>query len=384
MSWTLLETLSTDILRAPSTPVTLPFAIHPLFVYILPPCLSYYAFAVLVILPGTPYRAAVLVDFSCKNSQRMYLSVNFALLMFCMVIRTLEWTSLKDPLKRRVRPTPSILIDALDLVTNLRGIDWNWCEGLRVSPDTRPTSRLRFAIYVLLSALYHSFICGTSHIAVQALASKEFPVLSGGTTFDDPLASLIHFARCSIVSILLAFDIYTGMQTVYDICSFIGVTVVQQDPAQWPPAFDEPWKATSLHEFWGYRWHQLARRTFIVLGGWPLGFVFGRVGYVLGSFLASGIIHNIAVAMLDQNAEWWSMLLWFGMMALGIIIEHVFKQVTGKRVGGWPGRVWTMAWLLMSGNMMVERFLRAGGFASGAAGPVKGIMEHYMTLTIGD
>ncbi|KAI6039567.1 hypothetical protein EDC04DRAFT_2568328 [Pisolithus marmoratus] len=393
MSWTLLETLSIDILRAPPTICTL-------FTHVLPPCFSYYVVAVLVILPDTrtlrvamwpliiflAFRAAVSVDFSFEDPRQTHLNVDFTLFMFYIVMRTLEWSFLKDPLKRRDSPNQnsSILIDALDLATNVRGVGWNWSKGLRFPPDTRPSSRLQFAIYVFLSILYHRFISGVFHIAIQGFAPEIFAAVSGGTIFDDTLPPLIRYARSSVISTLAAVVIYANIQMSYDINTFIGIAVVQQNPAQWPPIFDEPWKATSLHDFWGYRWHQQMRRLFIVFGGWPLRFVFGRVGYVLGSFVASGIFHVVVVAMLDRSVEWWSMLLSFGMMAVGVIIEHVITQVTGRRVGGWIGRVWTMAWLLVWGNMMVDGFVRGGLFAVSLVpfsivASAKGIVEHYAT-----
>lgn len=395
MAWTLLETLSNDVLRVPPTSATLPFDIYTLLTYVLPAFLSYYIVAVLAILPGTrmlrlaiwpltvflAFRAAVSVDFSGKNPQRTYINFGFSFVMFCIVMRALEWVFLRDPLKRRVKRTPSIFIDALDLATNLRGVGWNWSEGLRFPPDTRPTSRLRFAVYVFLSALYHSFICGVLHIAIQTLAPEAFTTLSGGTIFDDTLPPLIRYARSSIISILTAFVIYADVQMNYDIGTFIGVTIFRQDPAQWPPAFDEPWKATSLHEFWGYRWHQFVRRLFIVLGGWPLGFVFGRAGYMLGSFLASGVLHGVVAAILNRSVEWWYMPLLFGTMAVAVVIEHVFTRMTGRRVGGWIGRIWTMTCMVVWGNMMIEGHARAGLFASSSvfdtAAPAKGIVEHY-------
>ncbi|KAI6151250.1 hypothetical protein BKA82DRAFT_4125575 [Pisolithus tinctorius] len=394
---TLLEALWTDILRVPPTSARVPFDIYTFFAYVLPPCLFYQIVAVLVILPGTrmlrialwplivflALRVVMFVDFSCGNPQWSYLNVGCVMVMFCVVVRTLDWAFVNGPLKRPVRPAPSFVVDAIDLTVNVRGVGWNWSKGIRFPPDTRPSSRLRFAVYTLLSALYHSFICGILHIAVQAFSPETLTVLSGGTIFDDTLPPLIRYARSSIISIVAAFLFYADIQTHYDIGTFIGVAVFQQDPAQWPPLFDAPWKATSLHEFWGYRWHQLVRRTFIVLGGRPLGFVFGRVGYVTGSFLASGVLHNVMLATLSQSAEWWTMLLSFGMMALGIIVERMFMQMTGRRVGGWIGRVWTMAWLLVWGNSIVDGFARAGLFACWdpfiTAAPAKWIVDHYVT-----
>ncbi|KIK26735.1 hypothetical protein PISMIDRAFT_675660 [Pisolithus microcarpus 441] len=389
----------TDILRVPPASERLPLNTYTLFAYVLPPCLSYYVVALLVILPGTrmlrivlwpliallAVRAAVSVDFTGGDPILVHLNIDFALIMFCFVIRTLEWTFLRDPLKRYVRPTgssPSILADALDLSTNIRGVGWNWSKTLRFPVDTRPTSCIWFTTYVLLSALYHSFVCDTFHVAARAFSPETFTIPSGDTIFDPTLPPLTRYVRSSAITISMALVIYAALQMMYDIATFFGVTVFQQDPAQWPPVFDEPWRADSLRDFWGYRWHQLFRRTFATLGGWPLGCVFGRAGYVLGSFLGSGIFHNIVLLMLNRSVEWWCMLLSFGMMAVGIILERVFTWVTGRRVGGWIGRLWTMAWLLVWGNIMVDGFGRAGMFASSnvfdTASPAKGIVEPYV------
>ncbi|KAI5980535.1 hypothetical protein F5J12DRAFT_884320, partial [Pisolithus orientalis] len=70
------------------------------------------------------------------------------------------------------------------------------------------------------------------------------------------------------------------------------------------------------------------------------------MGYVLGSFLASGVVHNIVVVMFNQDVQWWCMLLAFRMMAVGVLLEHMFTRMTGKEAGGWIGRVLSMAWLL--------------------------------------
>ncbi|KIN99567.1 hypothetical protein M404DRAFT_155017 [Pisolithus tinctorius Marx 270] len=307
--------------------------------------------------------------------------------MFTFVIRMLEWTFQKDPLKRHLRPSgssPSILMDALDLSTNMRGVGWNWSKSLRFPPDKRPPSRPWFIISVFLSALFHSFICGVMQLAVRAFSPETFTVLSGGTIFDPTLPPLIRYIRSSVLSILVGFSIYAFVQTMYNLGTFFGVAVLQQDPAQWPPVFYEPWNADSLRDFWGYRWHQLLRRTFIVVGGWSLGSLFGYVGFVAGTFIGSGIYHNIVVIMINQNVEWWCMTLSFGMMGVGVILELMFTRVTGRRqVGGWTGRAWTMAWLLVWGNVMVDGFGRAGMFASSnvfdTASPAKVIVYHYVT-----
>ncbi|KAF8141425.1 hypothetical protein EV363DRAFT_1308075 [Boletus edulis] len=69
------------------------------------------------------------------------------------------------------------------------------------------------------------------------------------------------------------------MQMIYDLCTVFGILLLGQDPAQWPPAFDPS-------DFWGRRWRQFLRYTFLLLGGYPLSLIWGRSGVVIGPFLA--------------------------------------------------------------------------------------------------
>ncbi|KAG6330097.1 hypothetical protein ID866_8993 [Astraeus odoratus] len=385
------------LFRAPETRV--PFNTSNVFEHVLPASFSYIVVAVLVILPGTrllriavwpliallAFHASTYVDFSNGNTQLSHLNVDFGLIMFAVSIRTLEWTFLKEPLNRHLRPanaTPSILMDAFDLTANFRGVGWNWSQSVYIPRETRPTSsRLTFCVYVLLSAIAHSFFCSVLHSATQAFSPEAFTVLSGGTIFDPTLPPFIRYFRSSVITLLVGFGIYGVIQMNYDLGTLAGVAIFRQDPAQWPPVFDSPWLATSLRDFWGRRWHQLFRRTFVVLGGWPLGLIFGRLGYILGSFLASGIVHHIVVLLLNGRVEVWWMPVSFGMMAVGVILEHWFTLVTGRKVGGWLGRLWTTGWLLVWSSMMVDGFGRAGMFASSimfdCAAPVRGIVEQY-------
>ncbi|KAI6138130.1 hypothetical protein BKA82DRAFT_4250756 [Pisolithus tinctorius] len=324
MASSFLENLPTHFFRVPPVSERRPFDTSTFFAYIVP---------TLVILPGTrvlrialwplvallAFRATMGIDLTGGDPQKTFFNVDFALIMFCFVVRTFEWTTAKDPLKRHLRPTgssPSIFMDALDLSTNVRGIGWNWSKSLP---------------YVLLSTWYHSI-----HFP------ETFTVLSGGTIFDATLPPLI-------------LAIFAVMQLIYDIATLIGVIVASTVSAD-----------------------------IRCCRGWPLGIAFGRMGYVLGSFLASGVVHNIVVVMLNQNVEWWCMLLAFGMMAVGVLLEHMFTRMTGKEVGGWVGRVWSMAWLLVWGSIMMDGFARAGLLASttllDTACPVKGIVEYYVTV----
>jgi hypothetical protein len=163
--------------------------------------------------------------------------------------------------------------------------------------------------------------------------------------------------RSSIIATLCAFGVYSVLSATEGLFTVLGVLLFWQHPNQWPPSFDSPWRATSLRDFWSRRWHQWYRQAFIFLGGRPFSLLFGRVGGVMGVFLASGLFHHVAMLSLDTASEAWRMLLPFGMMGVGVVLEHV---IVGKDVGGWKGWVWTMSWTVLWGNVLVDGWARAG------------------------
>ena len=387
--------------------------------YVLPPVVCYFVVALLAVTPQTravrvalwplvallALRAALSVDMSlgkpgyefnnanlmvgvfqhksqtCLEDRLIY--VYLQLFMFSVATRTLDWTFAKEPLVRHLRPansSPSTIMDALDLVSNFRGHGWEWSHRLYIPRETRPDNRIAFVCCAFVSAVAHTLISGVVHRAVLLLAPIGVgPIPGGSTIFDETLPFLVRYLRSSIISILHASSIYAVLQMTYDLCTVPAILILGQDPAQWPPVFDAPWRATSLSDFWGHRWHQFFRRIYVFLGGYPLSFVLGRTGIVIGAFLASALWHQIAVIPLNNRAEFWWMLVGFGMMAPGVLAERAFHQLTGRRVGGVVGWVWTMSWLLLWGNVIIEGLARGGMFGCTTAidtgSPLRGSVE---------
>ncbi|KAG2367222.1 hypothetical protein BDR07DRAFT_1479344 [Suillus spraguei] len=365
-----------DILRLPTARV--PITTETFVSDILPPVVCYFATAFLVLLPRTQpvrialwpitavlaFRAATSLDVCMGQQNLNFLNIDLQLSMFCIAVRTLEWTVQTKPFIR-VAPRSSTdvpkrnsILDTLDLACSLRGCGWDWSQGLYIPPETHPTSsRLAFATSVLISGLKHTFICGTIHSAVQSFSPDTFGSVDGGTIFDDSLPPHLRYLRSSIIATLCAFGIYSILRAAYELTAVPGVLLFRQHPDQWPPTFDSPWRATSLREFWSRRWHQWFRRLFIFLGRYPLSLIFGRAGGVMGAFLASGFMHHLALLAIDPSSEMWRMLLPFGMMGAGVVIEH---GVAWNKTGGWMGWIWTMCWLVLWGNVMVDGWARAG------------------------
>ncbi|KAG9318908.1 hypothetical protein JVU11DRAFT_1018 [Chiua virens] len=373
--------------------------------YVLPPVVCYFAVAVLAITPQThttrvalwpltallALRAVVSVDTSHEKPEHQISDINLMALvisMFLIATRTLGWTLTKEPFVRHFRPAnspPSIIMDAIDLTLNFRGHGWNWSHGLYIPHETRPTNRTAFVFHAFFSAVIHALILGILHRAILTSVSVEVGAISGGSTiFDDTLPFPLRYLRSSLISACAAFAIYAMIQMGYDLATVLAVLFFGQDPAQWPPIFDAPWYATSLSEFWGRKWHQCHRQHFLVLGGYPLSVVFGRAGMVIGAFLASGIFHHIVLLTLDSRIELRWMLTGFGMMGPGLLAERAFRQLTGRWVGGIVGWIWTMTWLLLWGNVIVEgsakaRFVGYGSLIDGV--PSLGVLVDRLVIS---
>ena len=289
--------------------------------------------------------------------------------MLSITVHSLSWAMAKKPLVRYLRPShisPSTITDALDLASNFRGLGWDWSRGLHVPRDTRPTDRMAFVSYTLVSAGVHNVMGGIIYRALNTFIEGVGPRPTVSTIFDDSLPLPVRYLRAAALSALACFGINTNMQMVYDFGAVIGVLVFQQDPSQWPPVFDSPWRATSLSEFWGRRWHQSMRHMFIVTA-YPLHVLFGRTGGIIGAFLSSALTHHLLLLMINDRTDMWRMLVGFGMMAPGMLAERAYYKWTGKRVGGSVGSVWTMAWLLLWGSVIVDGFARGGLFFGSSA-----------------
>jgi len=151
----------------------------------------------------------------------------------------------------------------------------------------------------------------------------------------------------------------------------------------WGHLMDRPWAATSLHDFWGCRWHQALRLQFLYLGGYPLKATLNAItsrlplrpkskafwvktmsdaGLVCGSFFASAAIHNYSISpnmdpvtglVPNASAVMGAPTLWFfSLQGLGLGIERVYKLKKGKAVSGIAGRLWVYVWIIGGGQML--------------------------------
>jgi alginate O-acetyltransferase complex protein AlgI len=113
------------------------------------------------------------------------------------------------------------------------------------------------------------------------------------------------------------------------------------------PLFRAPLLATSLGEFWGRRWN-LAFSEMTTLGVYrPAASLVGRVPATGLAFLASGLLHELAISV-PVRAGYGLPLLYFALHGGLVFVERALER--SKRPINephWLGRVWALSWLAL-------------------------------------
>ncbi|KAF8922046.1 membrane bound O-acyl transferase family-domain-containing protein [Mucidula mucida] len=337
-----------------------------------PPQLAYYLTAVLVTLPGTyfirlallpftlyvTYRASTKLDLASGNVAFEEANLGLLTLMAMIFFRVVGWTFHYRHYVRvgkgrdasKPRSLSEILLDACDLCCNFRGIGWDFSNGrifinsqaAEVTNTPNPSSKKReFVREAIISYFLNSFVF---EACLAYLLRYPLPSAPSSPSI---LSSSLYAVRRICHALLYPTFTYTNLGGSYAVYSLIGVLILGQDVDDWPPFYDRPWKSTSLTEFWGKRWHQAFRDAFGQTGGRPFGILFGRVGLVLGTFFVSGLFHDLGYwGMHRARGVCCNTTSYFVLNGVGICLEAVFKAVTGKRVSGTLGWIWTAAYLI--------------------------------------
>ncbi|KAH8103030.1 hypothetical protein BXZ70DRAFT_767554 [Cristinia sonorae] len=246
-------------------------------------------------------------------------------------------------------PTSPWWAEILEVQLTFRGIGWNFGKGVYIHPEHRP---MEFRPFVL--SHLRTYIKG--YLAIDAVQAffKYTPGLGapyGASIWNATLPPYQRYVASTLVHIMCGAVIQFGLEMNYSLATIVAVTVFGQSPAAWPPVYGNPWKSKSVHDFWAKQWHQLLRRNFMVFGGIPGQWLAGRVGAVMGTFIASGLFHEFGLYLVGRGMDH-RVTLFFMLQGVAILMEKVFMVFTGHRVEGWTGRIWTYMWILGFGQLM--------------------------------
>jgi len=87
--------------------------------------------------------------------------------------------------------------------------------------------------------------------------------------------------------------------------------------------------------------------------------VAGDYGMVFGTFLASGLFHACSMYSSRRGFDY-ATLVFFALQGPVLMLERVWKRITGRRVGGWMGRLWVYLILFAGAQPMIDAWHRRG------------------------
>lgn len=247
---------------------------------------------------------------------------------------------------------PQSFENAIELLCSIRGIGFEHGKGVVIPLETRPLEKGPF-----LRATVILFIRSFLTLDILESLLKLTPPLKtplGGTIFIPSLRRFERYVVSTIIHAVTGFGLLEGLHTICYLCPIISVGVLDNPPAAWPPVSDHPWRSHSLQDFWSRRWHQILRRTFMVFGGLPgkwIGNKFGQgqLGMLFGTFMASGLYHEIPAYALGRGLDW-RVPAFFLPQAFLVLAERLWGSITGKKVEGWWGRMWAYFAVLVLGQ----------------------------------
>ncbi|KAL4066745.1 hypothetical protein J3A83DRAFT_4259327 [Scleroderma citrinum] len=298
--------------------------------------------------------------------------------MLMMSMRCIAWSVYSD----QVEPLPgtpaatnarsgtwgSLLLNACDLAMGVRELSWRGPSKPKVLRQPHPPQRSStFIRRRTLSVVFHLVLGDFFQFALQ-LFSPKLGTPAGDSVFDPSLPALQRYLRSTLMSLLLGCMIYAATRAFYDAISVVGVLIFRQSSSQWPPLFSSPWRATSLRELWGERWHHLNRSWIINLGAKPMYHIFGPAGGVLGAFAISGLMHDLGLRAAGRGSDFLAVVGFFFMMGVGVLLESMWIAACGKSPSGVIGWLWTFGWLALWGNHIANAWL-VRGVAAGAVIP---------------
>ncbi|KIP09389.1 hypothetical protein PHLGIDRAFT_22992 [Phlebiopsis gigantea 11061_1 CR5-6] len=252
---------------------------------------------------------------------------------------------------------PPWSLEAWDVTFSLRGIGWKFGKGVSVPKDTRPQERGPF-----LKAASISFLKNYLTLDIVVAILQLMPGIgstAGGSMFYSNLPLAPRLLVSTLITLISGAAMTAGFETLYALGTLLGVGLLGQSPSAWPPLTSNPFAAESISEFWAKRWHQTLRRTFLVMGGIPAGRIAGRPGMIIGAFFASGLFHEFGAYALGRGMDH-TVTAFFTLQGVAVVLEGLWTSVTGRKVGGWPGRIWAYAFMMPLAQMCLDSWFSRG------------------------
>ncbi|KAK7691631.1 hypothetical protein QCA50_005030 [Cerrena zonata] len=247
--------------------------------------------------------------------------------------------------------------DTLEAELTMRGYGWNFGKNVHVPKERRPLERSAFLRATLRLFIKKFLLADLFESCIKLLSG--IGSTAGGSMFFTKYPRFRRYATSTGIQLLSGVTLVNGLEVVNLACTLVGVGIYGQSPKDWPFILDDPFDAESLHDLWSRRWHQCLRRVFIVFGGIPGEYFFGRNGMVFGTFLASGLFHEAGAYLMGRGIDY-RVPLFFVLQACGIWIEEWWRNTMGWRMGGTSGTLWAYFWVVGLGQMCMDSWFQRG------------------------
>jgi hypothetical protein len=119
---------------------------------------------------------------------------------------------------------------------SLRGLGWDFGEGVYTPPTTWPQERKPF-----LRATLSSFLAAFLLLDIIDSAIKLFPGVGdpfGGSVFFLDLPFLMRYLVSTTIHVLMGAALVAGFSMVYDLITLFAVAVLGHSPSAWPLVMD--------------------------------------------------------------------------------------------------------------------------------------------------
>lgn len=261
------------------------------------------------------------------------------------------------------------------LLVSMRGNGWAFGPAEHMLAAHYPTEAAQF-VPQLLAELLRAHVtlvtCGAvlllqEHGRVDLIESIVH-LVAPTITFSK---SAQHISSEALATLAIGTGVFAGLSLGYTFATLLSWILLATmrsalpaslapqpfDTRHYPPLFQTPWRVSSVGRFWVVSWHSFFSRSFSYLGMKPFSKIGTRFGgKQVGRTLGVMVVFSLS-AWLHEHALWtatrswpypadaglvtrWGSTAYFLLQGVAIVLEGAFTAVTGRKVGGMPGRIW--------------------------------------------
>ncbi|MCJ1428119.1 hypothetical protein MMC29_006027 [Sticta canariensis] len=264
----------------------------------------------------------------------------------------------------------------LDLVSNFRGIGWNYqiptippppsyvLATLRPPfphsplPPANPPSRASFVRSTLITIPFLYLICD----ACKYLAMHDpyfFSLSAPPSSSPYPFPNFTRRAISVVATCAALFTLFYASRAVACILG-PGILGIHADPLRYPACFGSPTHIATkgIAGMWGNSWHQMFRFAFDSAGdflakplgaGWERKTAKGSILRLFTAFFLSGLLHAAGSYTTLPRSYPRNAFLFFAIQPIGILAQRLASSYL--RQVGWRDRL--PVWLKRAGNAVV-------------------------------